>query len=111
MERASTDLLAVLLEMRNGLVASDLNSRFNEVLAAVLDNAGPGELTIKLKFAPSRLASGGAVIEIEAQHSTTMKKPENKIGKSAFFVGRDGKLSRDDPNQEQMFGPRAGKEK
>jgi len=104
MERTPTDLLAVLLEMRSGLVAADLNAKFNEVLGAVLDNAGKGELTIKLSFAPSRLAMGGAVIEIEALHSTTLKKPENKIGKSAFFVGANGQLSRDNPDQVAMFG-------
>ena len=35
-----TDLLAVLLDMRNGAVAADCNTKFNEVLRAVIDTGG-----------------------------------------------------------------------
>ncbi len=107
-----TDLLKILLDMRNGKVAMDCNEKFNEVLKAVLDTGGKGELTIKLFVKPSKMGMGGAVIEVETEHEAKMKKPELAIGRSFFFVGKDGTLTRDDPDQEGMFeleGEKIGK--
>jgi len=102
-EKPKTDLLGVLLDMRNGRVAADCNVKFNEVLAAVIETGGKGELTIKISVKPSRLALGGAVVEVETQHECKVKKPEQDIGKSVFFVTPEGTLTRDDPNQADMF--------
>lgn len=100
----NTDLLEAILAMCNGQVAADLNNKFNEVLHAVLDNAGKGELTIKFTIQPSRRAIGGAVIEVEARHECKLKKPELQIGRGVFFVSPTGKLTRDNPDQAEMFG-------
>jgi hypothetical protein len=102
-ESKPTDVLSVLMDMRNGQVAADISTKFNEVLAAVLDTAGEGELVIKLKLKPGRMGSGRAVLEVVARHECKLKKPELEIGGSQFFVTRDGRLSRNDPNQEDMF--------
>ena len=93
------DLLAVLLDMRNGDVARDCNEKFDEVVKAVLDTRGKGELTIKLFVSPSKVAIGGAVIEVETEHECKAKKPELKVGKAIFFVTADGRLTRDHPDQ------------
>jgi len=98
-----TDLLQVLLDMRNGQVAADCNKKFNEVLTAVLDTGGKGELTLKLSVKPSRMGMGGVVLEVEASHELKTKKPELPIGKATFFVSSDGTLTRDDPSQGTMF--------
>lgn len=98
-----TDLLQVMLDMRGGLVAADCNVKFNEVLKAVLDTGGKGELTIKLTVKPSRMAMGGAVVEVETAHECKLKKPELAVGSSVFFVTKDGTLTRDDPAQVAMF--------
>lgn len=97
------DILAVLLDMRNGQVAADVNTKFNEMLAAVIETGGKGKLTIDLHIAPSKMALGGAVVEVETHHECKMKKPELAIGKSTFFVTREGQLTRDDPAQVAMF--------
>lgn len=97
------DLLNVILEMRGGQVASDISSKFDEVLKAVIETGGKGELTIKLKIQPSKMAMGGAVVEVETEHETKMKKPELAIGRSVFFVTKEGRLTRDDPAQTAMF--------
>lgn len=99
-----TDLMQVLLEMRNGAVAADLNTKFNEVLAAVLETGGGGKLTVDLSIKPSRMGLGGAVIEVETSHECKLKKPELPIGRSVFFVSRDGTLTREDPAQTALFG-------
>lgn len=99
-----TDLLQTLLDMRNGAVASDCNEKFNEVLKAVLDTGGKGELSIKIFIRPSKMGMGAAVIEVETEHECKMKKPELGIGRSIFFVTKEGTLTRNDPAQEAMFG-------
>jgi len=97
------DVLSVLLDMRSGQVAQDCNNKFAEVLKAVLETGGKGELTIKLLIKPSKYAMGGAVVEVETVHECKTKKPELAIGKSTFFVRQDGTLTRTDPAQERMF--------
>ncbi len=98
------DVLSVLMDMRNGAVAADINGKFNEMTQAVLETGGKGELTIVLKLEPSKLGMGGAVLEVQATHDCKMKKPELKVGTAFFFVTRDGQLTRDDPAQSAMFG-------
>ncbi len=107
-----TDLLQVLLDMRNGQVATDCNAKFNEVLGAVLETGGKGELTIKLFVKPSKMGMGGAVIEVETEHECKTKKPELAVGRSFFFVTKEGDLTRDDPAQTAMFDlqPKEAKE-
>lgn len=99
----NTDFLHILLEMRNGAVANDIGAKFNEVLKAVCETAEKGELTIKITVKPSKLAMGGQVVEVETQHECKMKKPELGVGRSLFFVDKDGRLTRDDPAQTDMF--------
>lgn len=102
-----TDLLQILLDMRNGAVAVDCSQKFSEVLKAVLDTGGKGELTIKLLIKPSKMGMGGAVIEVETEHECKTKKPELAIGRSVFYVTPDGDLTRDNPEQTAMFGTKA----
>lgn len=97
-----TDFLNVLCEARNGAIAVDLNDKFNRVLTAVLETAGTGELTIKLKVEPSKQGFGGAVIEVNITHDVKLKVPELKVGSAMFYVV-DGELRREDPAQTQMF--------
>lgn len=98
-----TDLIHILLEMRSGQVAADLNAKFNECLQAVLDTGGKGKVQITLNVSASKFAMGGVVVEVEMSHDTKLTKPELKVGKAIFFVDRTGKLSRHDPNQTDMF--------
>jgi hypothetical protein len=105
--RMQNDVLQVLMDMRNGAVATDINSKFNEMIGAVLDTAGKGELTITIKAEPSKMGLGGAVLEVSTEHACKMKKPELAVGKSFFFVTRDGQLTRDDPAQSAMFSLQA----
>lgn len=107
------DVLQVLLDMRNGAVAADVSAKFDEVVKAVLDTGGKGELTVKLFVKPSKMGMGGCVIEVETEHECKLKKPELAIGRSVFFVTKEGRLTREDPNQAAMFEqpPAAKKEK
>lgn len=98
-----TDLLQVILDMRNGAVAMDCNNKFNEVLKSVIETGGKGELNIKFMVRPSKMGMGGTVVEVETEHECKVKKPELAVGKSFFFITKEGDMSRQDPAQEAMF--------
>ena len=85
-----TDLVGLLMEMRGGRVAADCNEKFNEMLTGVLETGGKGEFTLKIKCEPSKMGIGGAVLEVETEHECKLKKPELRVGKSVFFVTKDG---------------------
>lgn len=97
------DLLQVLLDMRDGQVASDCNEKFSEVLSAVLQTGGKGELTIKLIVQPSKMSMAGGVLEVEMKHACKLKKPEIEVGRSIHYVAPDGSLTRTNPAQTAMF--------
>jgi hypothetical protein len=99
------NFLNVLTDMRGGQVLQDLDAKFNEVLAAILENGGKGKITVEFAVEPSKMAVGGAVLEVAIKHTAKMKVPELKIGPSAFFVTAQGDLTRDDPAQTAMFTP------
>jgi hypothetical protein len=97
------DLLQFILEMRSGRVAMDCNAKFNEMIQAVLETGGKGELTIKIKAVPATKGRGGCVLSVLAEHECKIKKPELEIGSSTFFATPEGLLTREDPAQAQMF--------
>lgn len=101
----NADFIHILLEMRNGQVAADINRKLGELMDSVLETASVkgGRLILELNIKPSKFALGGTVVEVETSHECRIKKPELKIGRSLFFVAKDGELTRDDPNQEDMF--------
>lgn len=98
-----TDLLNLLVSMRSGKVIADCNDKFNEVLSAVLDTGQKGEFAVKISIKPSKFGMGGIVVEVETEHDIKTKVPELAIGRSVFFVGNDGALTREDPEQSAMF--------
>ena len=101
-----TDLLQVLLDMRSDAVAADCNKKFNQVLAAVLDTAGKGELTIKLMISPSKMGLGGAVLEVQASHEIKTKKPESaKRSFSWRRTGRSAATTRPSPRCSRRIRP------
>ena len=97
------DFLNTVVEMRSGKVALNCNEKFNELIAAVLETGGKGELNFKLSVKPSKFGMGGVVAELELDHEVKIKKPELEIGRSFFFVGEGGELLREDPDQVAMF--------
>jgi hypothetical protein len=110
-QRPMTDLLGLLSDMRNGAVISDLNRKFNDLVAGVLDTGKGGKMVITLSIAPQKFGMGGVVLEVSAEHKVKLEIPELAIGSAVFFATDDGVLTREDPNQERMFALDAEKEK
>lgn len=101
--RKQTDVIQTLCDMRDGAVIQEINEKFNELLAAVIDTAQKGELTVTVKLEPAKMGVGGIVLEVSAEHKTKIKKPELAIGAAQFWVTREGALSRTNPAQDEMF--------
>ena len=104
------DFVQTLMEMRSGEVAVDVNRKFGELLASVLETGKKGKLTLSVEVSPSKFAMGGAVLEVETRHNCKVTRPELEVGRSLFFVTKDGSLTRDDPAQVAMFEEQRQKE-
>jgi hypothetical protein len=98
-----SDFISTLMAMRGGEVALDCDRKFKELLSSVLETGKKGKLNLGVEIKPSKFAMGGAVIEVETNHTCEVKRPELSVGKSLFFVAQDGSLTRDDPAQLVMY--------
>lgn len=101
----SPDIVALLMEMRNGQTAALANERFTEVLDAVRATRCKGRLVIQLEVEPAEIDSDtNEVSRVKINPDIKMVRPEPKLGTGIYFVTQDGGLSRQDPKQFEMFG-------
>lgn len=85
--------LQLLQTFRRGSLVSVAEERLAELLTAVRETGGAGDLTIKL---PVKVNKGG---QIEIDPVVTIRKPRRALGTGIYFVTEDGRLSRRDPDQ------------
>lgn len=97
-----SDFIAEVIGMRGGRVYADINLKANEVIDAVIENGGKGKLMVTFDFKAER-SEDGCIVEVSTGHELKIKKPDKHIGRSLFFVGRDGRLTTVDPAQTEMF--------
>lgn len=98
------DVLAVLAQVGRGRGLQEIGSEFDRVLEAVRTAGGTGEVTIKLKIHGKAWDQNtNRLTEVGVSHQVSSKAPKRKIGESTFFVTREGDLSRNNPEQDEMF--------
>lgn len=98
------DVLGVLAQMSRGSVIEEVNAEFTSVMEDVKRNGGEGEIAIKIKIkGKSWSQSTGDLTEVDISHSLSSKRPRRKVGGSTFFVTREGVLTRNNPEQIEMF--------
>lgn len=68
-----------------------------ELMEAVRDTGGKGEIDLKLSF---KVNDAG---QTECAPSVTMKKPRRPIGVGIYYITDNGRLTRRDPGQADMF--------
>lgn len=100
------DILGTLVVLNRGNFVVDAGREFQTLTDAIKALSGKkgGSLTIKLDVIPSGWSESDGrcnQVEIKAKISSTLPKKEQ--GKSIFFLTDTGKLTRDDPGQEEMF--------
>lgn len=103
-DQRSADLLGTLVVINRGNTMIDASRELQTVIDAIIATNKPGELTIKLKIKPSGWKQGtGRANQVDVDPEISSKVPRHDQGKTLFFVTEDNLLTRDDPDQEEMF--------
>lgn len=89
--------LAFLQGFRRGELIAEAEAQLTELVEAIRDTGGKGDLTLKL---PLKMNDAG---QIECIPQITVKKPRRQIGTGIYYPTEDGKLSRRDPSQDDLF--------
>lgn len=98
------DILGVLGEVGRGYGLQEISAELEGVLEAVRQNGGAGELVIKLKVEGKAWdPHTNYLTEVGITHSISSKRPKRKVGASTFFVTRSGALTRNNPDQAELF--------
>lgn len=99
-----SDVVALMMEMRNGQTAAIANDKFAEVMDAVRATRRKGKLVITLEVEPAEIdGDTNEVSRVKINPDIKMVRPEPNLGSGIYFVTKDGGLSRQDPKQFEMF--------
>lgn len=93
-------------ELRRGQTVTEASSDLAELVKKVQETGRPGELILKLKIRPS---ADGESVGIEDEVSTKMPRKAKKAT-TFYYADDDGSLSRENPNQREMFAVVEGRE-
>lgn len=91
---------AVLQELARGQVHDELSRKLHDLVDAVTEHGVKGTLTLSMTVAP--IAKGD--VSVLTVSGTVASKPPTASQTSAFFVDRQGNLSRRDPKQPEISG-------
>lgn len=91
------NFLEFLQSFRRGELLAEADKQLAEVIEAVRDTGGKGELVIKIPFKTNEAG------QIESVPLVSSKKPRRAMGRGIYFATEDGKLTRRDPSQFDMF--------
>jgi len=97
MARDELSFLEFLQSFRRGELISEADDQFGELMEAVKRTGGKGDLTIKLPF---KVNEAG---QIECLPTVSCKKPRKPLGTGIYYVTDEGRLTRQDPSQDDLF--------
>jgi len=89
--------LTFLQTFRRGDLMTEADRQLGELMEAIAETGGKGEITLKLPF---KVNDAG---QIECVPQLTAKKPRRPMGTGIYYVTEDGRLSRRDPSQMDML--------
>ena len=100
-EAVSNSIMEILPELNRGDLPHDASTELDAVIAAVKETGKEGSVTIKLKI--SAVKTGTLEVnEVDIAAAVEAKIPKPTKRPTGFFIGRNGKLQRDNPNQLQF---------
>lgn len=103
-EKKVADILGMLVVLDRGNFVINAGREFQELTEAVKAANKKGVINIKLEVTPSGWKeSTGACNQVEVRPNIVLTKPKREHGKSIFFVTDDNTLTRDDPDQTEIF--------
>lgn len=91
------NFLEFLQSFRRGELLAEADTQLAELIEAVQRTGGKGDLTIKLPF---KVNEAG---QLECLPVVACKKPRKALGRGIYFATEDGRLTRRDPQQHDMF--------
>ena len=97
------EFLSTLAELKNGRVIHQANDTMQRLLSAVQKHGGKGKLGLELTLSPRLDSDTGRVIEVDIAYSIKVAEPQPNHGTTMFYVDKEGKLTRQDPRQAEMF--------
>ena len=95
-------IMDIMSQIRGGYALSEAGKKLDELVKAVSATGKPGEVTFTIKVAPDK--SDDTIVTLKP--SIKAKIPERGFSEGAFFVGPDGRLTKEDPKQTSMFEER-----
>ena len=106
-DTVSMDAVEVLKGIRKGRMLHELSSKLEELTQAIRDTNQKGSITLKLSITPLKKgdADGLGAIAIALSDTIKIDKPEPARADTLFFAGRNGSLSRNNPDQMNLQGP------
>lgn len=86
----------VIGEIRDGRLLNELTKALYDVMDAVRETRKAGGIKLAIKISPT----GRDTVSIDARFDEVI--PEHTPEPTTFFVGQDGSLHRNDPNQPRL---------
>lgn len=96
-QRDELNFLEFLQSFRRGELLREANDQLEDLIRAVKDTGGKGDITIKLPF---KINDAG---QLECVPRVDSKRPRRALGTGIYFATENGQLTRRDPDQADMF--------
>jgi len=96
MAQSLTDIMS---QIRGGYALHEAGKKLDELVNAVRSTNKPGEITLTIKVTPDKVDDRIILMKPIVK----AKIPERGFNEGIFFVGPDGRLTKDDPKQTEMF--------
>jgi len=98
-----SDAVSLIQEMHRGNLAYELSAAMDRVLDGVKETGKKGSVTLKIEVEPmSKLGENAIAVTPDISE----KVPKLKMKAESRFIGRNGEISKDDPDQPTLPGGR-----
>jgi hypothetical protein len=95
--KKQTRFSEVVSEARSGAIDHDLSEKLAEIVRAVREHGGKGNITLKVAIAQNDAGS------VKLDFNISTKRPEPALGTALMFADDSGNLTRNDTRQLSMF--------
>jgi hypothetical protein len=92
-----SQLIATLNQIAKGQAIAEADAALAALVEQVKTIGKAGKLTLTLAIGPTKI---NGALQLEMESKATAPRPDRQA--SLFFIGRDGMLTREDPNQKEF---------
>lgn len=91
------NFVQLLQAQRRGEIVREADELLAEMVQAIHEHGGKGDITLKLSVKKNDAE------QLEFTPTLKMNKPRRSLGIGIFYATESGRLSRTDPNQDDIF--------